>query len=382
MIYFISDTYLPNTAHINRLMSFSKAFKSLGIEHCLVFIFPSVYMNVIETDLGVNINYLWKNSILFSNNCLLRIKQSLWSRYLYKLSIRKFVRSLTEDDIVVYFRSRPNILELLRKKSRAKIFHEKTEHPKVSGDYKTDEEFIRYIEICKSISGILVISNSLKESFIEYGIPEDKIHVINMTVDTSRFENLSKNVDVERYIAYCGTVSNHKDGVDDLIRAFYLVSQKDEDIKLYIIGPCPIDKDSNANIELIEHLELKDRVILTGVIGSSEMPQVLKDAQVLVLARPDSLQARNGFPTKLGEYLLTENPVVITKTGDIPLFLKDRESALLAEPGDVNEISGKIIWALRHPEEAKIIGKNGCQVAIDNFNNIVEGEKMYKAISK
>lgn len=110
------------------------------------------------------------------------------------------------------------------------------------------------------------------------------------------------------------------------------------------------------------------------------MPQILKNATVLALDRPDSLQAQCGFPTKLGEYLLTENPVVVTKVGDIPLFLKDGETALLAEERNPYEFSSKLLWALDHPAEAIEIGKAGAQVAMREFNYLNETKKIIKAI--
>ena len=50
------------------------------------------------------------------------------------------------------------------------------------------------------------------------------------------------------------------------------------------------------------------------------------------MARPDSRQARGGFPTKLGEYLATGKPVCVTKVGEITVYLEDNVSAFLAEP--------------------------------------------------
>ena len=67
---------------------------------------------------------------------------------------------------------------------------------------------------------------------------------------------------------------------------------------------------------------MKDSIVFTGIVSAADIPQILKNAAVLALDRPDSLQAQCGFPTKLGEYLLTENPVIVTKVGDIPLFLE------------------------------------------------------------
>lgn len=111
------------------------------------------------------------------------------------------------------------------------------------------------------------------------------------------------------------------------------------------------------------------------------MPQILKNAAVLALDRPDSLQAQCGFPTKLGEYLLTENPVVVTKVGDIPLFLKDGETALIAEERDPQDFSSKLIWALQNPEEASKIGKAGALVAMREFNYLNE-TKNYRRYKK
>ena len=107
------------------------------------------------------------------------------------------------------------------------------------------------------------------------------------------------------------------------------------------------------------------------------MPQILKNAKVLALDRPKNKQADYGFPTKLGEYLLTENPVVVTKVGTIPDFLEDGVSALMSEERNPEEFASKICWALEHPDEAAIIGRAGAEVAMKYFNAQIEGDKMY-----
>ena len=121
------------------------------------------------------------------------------------------------------------------------------------------------------------------------------------------------------------------DGVDELIKSFAIVNKTHPEVKLYIIGKTPDKNDASGNLKLIENLGVKDSIVFTGIVSAADIPQILKNAAVLALDRPDSLQAQCGFPTKLGEYLLTENPVIVTKVGDIPLFLKDGETALLVE---------------------------------------------------
>ena len=267
------------------------------------------------------------------------------------------------------------------KVSGVKVFAEVTEHPKVCSPVADpslllDEQ--SYIDTILKLSGLFVISNPLKQFFQQYGIPSSKIHIINMTVDPSRFLKIHKTNCKDRYIAYCGTASNNKDGVDELIKAFAIVAQRISDVKLYIIGKTPSKKQKFGNMELVKSLSLKDKVVFTGIVKAVDMPQLLKNAEVLALDRPDNLQATYGFPTKLGEYLLTKNPVIITAVGDIPEFLKDGVSALIAKPSDAEDFSSKLIWALTHKDEAARIGREGCSVAMEHFNSFTEAQKIIK----
>ena len=201
-----------------------------------------------------------------------------------------------------------------------------------------------------------------------------------MIVDADRFRGIKKTSCKERYIAYCGTASNNKDGVDQLIKAFALVCKQHPDVKLHIIGKVPNKKDYSGNIQLIEELGIEDKIVFTGVVTADKMPQLLKDAEVLALARPDNLQAKYGFPTKLGEYLLTENPVVVTSVGDIPTFLKDGESALISEPSNARMFADKLLWALENSGDASKIGKAGAEIALNCFNSEIETKKIVNVL--
>ena len=201
-----------------------------------------------------------------------------------------------------------------------------------------------------------------------------------MIVDPDRFMGVEKQSSAP-YIAYCGTATNTKDGVDELIKAFAITVSQHPEYKLYIIGSTPSKKQHFGNLELAKSLGIESKVVFTGIVPSSEIPQMLKNASILALDRPNNLQAQYGFPTKLGEYLLTANPVVITSVGNIPLFLKDMESALIVEPQNPHAFSKKINWAIEHPKEAQIIGSNGKRIAEKFFNPIIETKKIIEIVN-
>lgn len=367
--YIVASSYRPNTAPANRLLTFLHGFSELGIDVELVYFIADGAKSKIGKEIPhVTVNYMWEKIPV--TNRYFKIVQ-------YELNINRFVRSLNEGDKVLVLEPSRVLFKLYNKKG-VLVYHERTEHPDAYISRTINNE--RYKSTIHNLDGLLVISTALRKYFTELGVDKNKIFIINMTVDINRFKGLVKQPS-ERYIAYCGTASNNKDGVDELIKSFAIMHKKHPEIKLYIIGKTPDKADSAGNLKLINELGVVDSVVFTGMIQASEMPQLLKNAEILALDRPDSLQAQHGFPTKLGEYLLTENPVVVTKVGDIPLFIKDGETGLLAEERNQQDFSSKLIWAIEHPKEAAEIGKRGAELAMNKFNYLNETRKIVKALN-
>lgn len=368
MLYFVGDSYSNGSPGENRFDGICRGISRQGKAITRVFIRPNEQrLKSIDKESGVRYVYLWEGK-RFHTGKLRHIQQIFW--------IVSFLRSVKSEDYIVVTNS--DYLFVYSWFPKLHIYHEKSEYPELHlSNASLPLRWIHksYIATCRKIDGVFPISYALKDYFVEKGVSPEKIQVINMTVDPARFISLKKMVLSEKYIAYCGAISNYKDGVDALIKSFALFAQKVPDIKLYIIGNFPFQKDKEEDYALVNALGVSDRVVFTGPIHRESMPQMLKNAQALVLARPDNVQAKYGFPTKLGEYLLTGNPVVITKVGDIPKFLKDGESAFIAEPGDVNEFASKMIEAVTSPS-ANSIGENGFKIAMQRFNSEFEAKKI------
>lgn len=69
----------------------------------------------------------------------------------------------------------------------------KTEHPDVSlGSSFSKITVNKYLKACRRIEGIVVVSQNLKQYFVENGCVPNRVHIVNMIVDTSRFERLER----------------------------------------------------------------------------------------------------------------------------------------------------------------------------------------------
>lgn len=374
-LYFIYRSYRPGEASTNRALSYFYALSYWGVKANVVYLLPDKNNSKVKEVInGIDFLYFWDH--LSSNNQFL-------SYLFYLIHIIQLLSRLKKGD-KVYIYDNADLLEWLLKKRGISIYYEVTEHPLLNPPRRRTGiiPMNRYYDMCKRLDGLFVISSALKTHYVEQGICEEKITIINMTVDENRFAGLEKN-GTEPYFAYCGTVLNDKDGVDQLIKAFALFHKKYPDIKLKIIGRTPpaYAKERSSNEALIKELNLEEDIILTGQVPSEQIPQLLKNAIALVLARPNNLQAKYGFPTKLGEYLLTENPVVVTEVGDIPLFLTDNESAYIAKPDDIEGICSKLCIIVENPSSASRIGKEGANVARKCFNNVNEMNKMLCAMN-
>ena len=207
----------------------------------------------------IHFNYYWKKLYIKSPKL-----QILAYIYLYS---RMFLRKLKPGDIVYTYGCNELLSHLVKIKG-IKVYHERTEHPEVSKLKLLNMP--KYLDACTKVDKLFVISRNLKTYFSSIGVPSDKIEIINMTVDQSRFEGLQRNPK-ERYIAYCGKATNNKDGVNILIKSFSHISQVHPDVKLYIIGTPPNENDESGNMQLVGDLNLVDKVVFTGMVSHQDM---------------------------------------------------------------------------------------------------------------
>lgn len=368
--YIVLRGYFPGLAATVHCLGWLNSIDQLGIKATVVNLrsdddasrMPNIYNNI-------DILNIWEErKVRSSKNRYVRFLQHMYNAW-------QFSSKLGPGDIVWVYDC-PEIMPILTKVKGVRVYAEVTEHPSMS----EQNPIIRLMKCSikksfKKLDGLFVITKSLRNAYIERGIEPKRIHVINMIVDSSRFEGLVKDWE-EPYIAYCGNGANNKDGVDQLIKSFAIVMDKYPYYKLYIIGPPAKKGDGSGNVELIEELGIKDNVVFLGCKPMEAVPQLLVNASILALNRPDSIQAQYGFPSKLGEYLLTGNPVVVTDVGDIPLFVKDKENAMLARHDNVCDFADNIIWLIEHPAESQQIGMRGKMLALKSFNPITEVIKM------
>lgn len=370
-LYILDSSYNPTSAGCNRLLAFGLALQKKGVKVTYFYLFPYNNKDKCEryTD-KLNFVYLWEDTP-FSNKYLNTIR-----------SMRKFYK-LMNPEIPVYAYSLLNCIYFLRLKKGIKLYHEYTENPEVIGKvggFVGDWLYKLYKRTIPKLDGLFVITPALREMYInEFGAESKNTILLNMIVDRRRFENLPKFEPLNT-ISYCGILSEFKDGVSVLIKSFAKVVNKHSEYKLRLIGPFE-DTDTEHKLRtLVQDLNISDNVKFTGSVSPENMPSLLKASKILALARPNNIQAKYGFATKIGEYLMTERPAVLTRVGAVEDYLKDGVNCILANPDDEVDFAAKLMWTIENYDAAVKIAERGKDAVVKYFDSEKEADKIYKLV--
>ncbi len=260
------------------------------------------------------------------------------------------------------------------------IMREVCEYPYVFGRQSIKNRLFRWIELnilFRAYDAFIPISISLVSLVNQYKKSEAKVLRIPILVDAEGYGDVydTNSFLLEPFILHTGTMHEQKDGISGILRAFASsLIEIPADVNLIFTGPHA--KRPNDYGKLIDQLGINNRVIMKGHVSSLEISQLQKAATLTIINKLDNIQNLNCFPTKLGEMLLSETPVITTTIGDANLYLVDGESAYIVEPCDEDGLKSKIIQAFKNKEERFRIAKEGRKVALREFNPVVQGKKI------
>ncbi|MEQ2774162.1 glycosyltransferase family 4 protein [Bacteroides thetaiotaomicron] len=349
--------FYPNTAYTNHTKATVRGFRESGAQ-CDVF----------------SIKPLSKAEDVALNNEFTGTKSFLKTAAGMLYNFGRLTRIAKRYDVIYCTTSNLRVMKCLLKFARKNnkiIVHERTEYPDVFMSANCSQ-MKKYCKLVEQFDKVFVISTFIKKFFVDRGVAESKLQVYPMIVDPNRFAGIEKQNVGYRYIAYCGNLQNSKDGVADLIEAFGTSQNAKNNFILVLIGEKPSSDEMTIYETMISKYSLTDKVVFAGQIQHYDMPQMLKNADILALCRPANHQAEGGFPTKLGEYLSTANPVLVTNVGDMGLYIKDGINGYVSQADKISMFRDKLDYIVTHYEEAIQVGVRGKELVYSVFNYKVQ----------
>jgi len=253
----------------------------------------------------------------------------------------------------------------------------------------TFEKIAETIEIAnlRAADLVVVVSEAMKkELLIERGIDERKILVNPNAVNPEKYSpevdgsNIRKeyNLTDKIVIGFIGTFGRWH-GADVLAEAVKLVVQRNPNAHFLFIGDGLMMPKVR---EIIKRDKVESFVTFTGLMPQEDAPKYLAACDILVsphVPNPDGTPFF-GSPTKLFEYMAMGKGIVASDLGQIGEVLKHNHSAILVEPGNVNQLVEGIIKLAENKELREQLGRNAREDVVANYTWKKNAERVIKAV--
>lgn len=193
----------------------------------------------------------------------------------------------------------------------------------------------------------LAVSTAIKKRAVEFGIPEDKITISYIGVDTESFQPGNVPLTQRRNrILYIGRLVEKK-GATYLLKAFAKVKAQVSDAELVIVGKGPLEPQL---VRQIEELTIKD-VRFTGALSSEEVKTEIDNAKIFCLP---SITAENGdaegLPISILEAQASGIFVVTSSSGGVGDNLIHDKTCFMFKEKDSEELASLLIRLLENSE--------------------------------
>lgn len=148
-------------------------------------------------------------------------------------------------------------------------------------------------------------------------------------------------------------------------------------IHFLLIGDGPLKSDMEKRIGHYEN------VTFTGQVPYSDIQYYLAICDILVSPHNPQADGREffGSPTKLYEYMAMGKGIVASDLGQIGQVLENGKTAILVEPGNVEELVDGMLKLVKDKELRKNLGLNAREKVIAEHTWKRNVEKVIEALS-
>jgi len=229
---------------------------------------------------------------------------------------------------------------------------------------------------------IFVVSEVERHNLEELGVDPGKIIVNPNGVDPDLFQpgvggrqlradlNIS---DAEVVVGFVGSFGPWH-GVLELAQAIKSIPPASP-VRFLLVGA------GSLQGEMQSLLAGDDRVVFTGAVAHSKVPELLDACDILVAPHVPLADGSEffGSPTKLFEYMAMGKAIVASRLGQIGEVLKHGETALLVEAGNVGELSAAIVTLAENIELRQQLGANAREIAVQRHTWKQNAERVLAA---
>ncbi len=225
-------------------------------------------------------------------------------------------------------------------------------------------------QVYSKVDRVLTLTPRLSDYVIRLGATFNKVKVLPMTVDTDMFcpsddtqemrerWGLNRNAKV---VLFMGTLFNFS-GLDEFLPEFLQHLRSNHDVVLLIVG----DGEQRKYLEeMIDYLDLRKNVIITGFQPYEDMPKYINLADVCINTFIENDATRDIFPGKTVQFLACGKPLVMRPLAGVKSMI-DGENQGVIYADDSIQIAERVWDLLGSSVKRETLGNNGLEYARQN----------------
>jgi len=224
------------------------------------------------------------------------------------------------------------------------------------------------------------ISEFNQRYLVSQGVDADKVRIIRCGVDAVQFSK--RQGFISNQPIKIGAVGRlvEKKGFDSLIKSVALLKNQGQLVELLIAGDGPLQ---GSLVGLMKDLELLETdVHFLGAMPHKLVADFIKSLDIFVLpCKKDNNGDMDGIPVVLMEAMLSGVPVISTQLSGIPELVINKETGLLAQPENTQELADAISSIIVDTELRGRMVKNAISHVKKEFSLQGNAEKLKNLFS-
>ena len=248
-----------------------------------------------------------------------------------------------------------------------------TEHAPTAWKRFTKNRFYAFTnmqtKVAQKLPRILTVSSNSYEDIIrDHKVDAERLHIVNVGVDTNQFRPLDDISPVPGRLMTTASADVAMKGLAFLLEALAKLRTENDSIHLVVIGKPKYDSKAT---KLIKELRLSEHIEFVSGVSDERIVELYNEAQIAIVP-----SLYEGFSLPAIEAMSCGVPLIATTGGALPEVVgEDGVTALQVAPGNSEDLAAKIRWALNEPKLLSTIGSAGRQRVVKNYSWRITAEK-------
>jgi GT2 family glycosyltransferase len=246
--------------------------------------------------------------------------------------------------------------------------------PQRFGEAETGRRLDHMRAICAGVSRFVAPSEHIRQRFVQFGIPQDRITLSPYGLDRRLFAGAAHTPARPIRLGFMGTLMASK-APHLLLEAHRRLPSGSSAVTL--CGAVADYHGDTSYRRLLEPLLAGAGVRMTGALPHDEIPRVMASIDVLVVP---SIWEENS-PFVIWEAMLAGVLVVASRVGGIPEIVEHGRNGLLFEPGSVDDLERTLRRLLDDPELCGQLKAGALATPVRTIENDVQSTRaMYASL--